>query len=109
MGLDIRITRRRKMVCPKCGEIVGRNDVYSVSSGGRAWYPILKSIGYYVPYEQRTEENDWYGKDMVLTTKQAKEVYMFVQNKDVYDGLEVAGLISTGIYENDDIVINADW
>ena len=109
MGLDIRLTRRKKIVCPKCGEIVGHNDVYSVSSCGRAWYPILESIGYYVPHEQRTEENDWYGKDMVLTNKQAKEVYMFVQNKDVYDGLEAAGLISTAIYENDDIVINADW
>ena len=71
MGLDITFMRRKNIVCPKCGEIVGHTTVDSIDAGGRGWYPLLESIGYYVPYEQRTEENDWYGKDMVLTDEQA--------------------------------------
>lgn len=109
MGLDITFTRRKNIVCPKCGEIVGYNDVDCVDAGGRGWYPILESIGYYVPYEQRTEENDWYGKDMVLTEEQADEVYQFVKKHDPYGALLVLKLIACAIYENDSIVVNADW
>ena len=65
MGLDITFTRRRNMVCPKCGEIIGHTNVAYVDAGGSGWHPLLESIGYYVPYKLRTEENDWYGKDMV--------------------------------------------
>lgn len=79
MSLDVRIKRRKDIVCPKCDEVVAYTDIDCVDGGGRPWYPFLESIGYYVPYEQRTEENNWYGKDMVLTDGQTKELYDFVK------------------------------
>lgn len=109
MGLDVRIIRRKAVVCPHCGGVVGYNDDDCVDSGGRAWYPFLESIGYYVPYEERTEENDWYGKDMVLTAEQADELYRFVKEKDMCGSVSVVMLIAAARYESDDIVINADW
>ena len=109
MGLDIRFIQRKKIVCPKCGEIVGYKDVDTVDGGGRGWYPLLESFGYYVPYEQRTEENDWYGKDMQLTAEQADEAFRFVRENDLYDSDSVAMLIAAARYEKDDIFVNADW
>lgn len=110
MGLDITFTQRKKLVCPKCGEIVGHTDVKEVDAGGRGWYQLLESLGYYVPYDQRTEENDWYGKDMMLTAEQADEAFKFVRNNpELYDADGVALLIASARYENDDIVVNADW
>lgn len=109
MSLDITFTHRKNVVCPKCGETIGTSDVRGVFSGGQAWYPFLESIGYYVPYEQRTEENDWYGKDMVLTAEQANEAYRFVGKGHVYGFNEIAGLIAGAMVEGDAIVVNADW
>lgn len=109
MGLDIRFTRRKKVICPRCGEIVGHTDEECIGGGGRGWYPLLESLGYYVPYEQRTEENDWYGKDMVLTNKQVEEVYRFVQQHDLYGTDGLPKLLAMVRYENDDVVVNADW
>ncbi len=109
MGLDISITRRKKVVCPKCGEVVSYTDVDCKDSGGRVWYSLLKSFGYYVPIEQRTEENDWYAKDMTLTDSQADELYRFLESESVYNGRNVANLIAIARYERDDIVINANW
>ena len=110
MGLDITFTQRNKNVCPHCGkEIEPQIIIDSANSGGRAWYPFLESIGYYVPYEQRTEENDWYGKDMVLTKEQATQAYRFVKEIDVYNRQMIAMLISAAMLENDYIVVNADW
>lgn len=109
MGLDITFTRGKNIVCPKCGEVVGHTDVDSVDAGGRGWYPLLESLGYYVPFEQRTEENDWYGKDMVLTEKQADEVYEFAKKHDLYGAYLVRKMIAEAIYEKDRIVVNANW
>lgn len=109
MSLDITFTQRKNIVCPKCGEIVTTIDVNSESSGGRVWYPFLESIGYYVPYEERTEENDWYGKDMVLTKEQAEQAYQFAKDNEMYRWREIRGLISVALIEKDDIVVNADW
>ena len=109
MGLDIRFIRRKNIVCPKCGEIVWQTDVDCVDGGGRGWYPILESLGYYVPYEQRTEENAWCGKDMVLTEEQADEVYQFAKKHTPYGSHSVQKLIAEAIYEKDYIVVNADW
>lgn len=84
-------------------------DGVCVDSGGRAWYDVLEPIGYYVPYDQRTEENDWYGKDMVLTDAQATQVRNFVVAYDVYNGKSIANLIAAAKCDGDDVVINADW
>lgn len=109
MGLDIRFKRQKDVICPKCGEIIGYTNEHCVSSGGRMWYPLLEKFGYYVPVEQRTEENDWYGKDMKLTPEQTKKAYQFVKNHELYDGIEIAQFIATAMYEGDVVVINADW
>lgn len=109
MGLGIRIIQRRKILCPNCGEAVHHTDVECQDSGGRAWYDVLESIGYYVPYEQRTEENDWYDKDMVLNEAQATQVRNFVAAYDVYNGKSIANLIAAAKCDGDDVVINADW
>ena len=110
MSLDIRFTSRRNVICPHCNNIVMTEDVYCVDSGGRGWYPILESLGYYVPYDQRTEENDWYCKDMVLTTEQAKQVYTFIRkHPNLYNEDEVLGLIATALVDENAVVINANW
>jgi hypothetical protein len=110
MGLDITFTRRKNVVCPKCGEIVGQTNMDYVDGGGRGWYPFLESIGYYVPYEQRTEENDWYGKDMVLTDAQMDELYQFAKkHEDLYGTVGLLGIIALARYEKHSIVVNADW
>ena len=109
MGLDISFIRRKKIVCPKCGEIVCQTDVDCVDAGGRGWYPILESIGYYVPREQLTEENDWCGKDMVLTEEQADEIFRFAVDNDIWGSYLVQKLIAEALYENNSVVVNADW
>lgn len=109
MGLDISFTRRKKIVCPHCGGLVGHTDEDCMYGGGRGWYPFLESIGYYVPYEERTEENDWHGKDMVLTDKQADELYQFIRKQNLYGSVGLPQMIAAARYENDDIVVNADW
>ena len=109
MGLDISISRRKKIVCPACGEVVGYDVVVCEDSSGRIWYSFLESIGYYVPFEQRTEENDWYGKDMVLTEDQVKELYRFVESNSPYNHGAIRCLIATASFEHGDVVVNADW
>lgn len=109
MDLDIRFYRRKQIVCPKCGEVIGHTDVDATDGSGSGWYPFLESIGYYVPYEQRTEENDWYAKDMVLTEEQADELYQFAKKHNLCGAYLVTKMIAEAIYENCSIVVNADW
>ena len=110
MSLDITFTSRSNVICPHCKKVVGTEDVYSVNSGGRSWYEFLEELGYYVPYEERTEENDWYGKDMVLTKKQAEQMYAFLKrHTGVYNQEKILGLIATTLFDENMVVINADW
>lgn len=112
MSLDIRFTAYEGVICPHCGENISRKEINCVSSGGCKWYPILEELGYYVPYEQRKEENDWYGKDMVLTVEQTDKVRRFVMgNLDLYYyyGRDVQLLIDSALYNHYTIVVNADW
>lgn len=109
MGLDITIKQRRTTRCPHCGVAVETRDVSAEDSGGRAWYPFLESVGYYVPYEKRTEENDWYGKDMVLTRDQSDHLFRYCMDCEVYNYHEIAALVAMAEAEGDAVVINADW
>jgi hypothetical protein len=110
MSLDIMFKRCEKIVCPHCNEIVSMKDVDCEDSGGRGWYPILEQLGYYVPYDKRTEENDWYGKDMVLTKEQVTQVADFIRKHlDLYNAYEILGLICVAIVSKETVVINADW
>lgn len=110
MGLDITFTSRRNVICPHCKTVVATEVVDSAASGGRGWYDILESLGYYVPCDKRTEENDWYGKDMVLTTEQVCQVYDFIKtHPDLYNADTVRGLIATALLDGNAVVVNADW
>ena len=109
MGLDITIKERKEFRCPDCGLLVTTQDIDAECSSGRVWYDFLEQIGYYVPYEKRTEENDWYGEDMVLTEEQAKQLAQFVSDYQptYYDDIEV--LVARALLHGNKVVINADW
>ena len=109
MGFDVSVIRGKDLVCPKCGEVIITISVDDVDSGGRVWYPFLEAIGYYVPYNERTEENDWCGKDMKLTDKQVNDLYDFAKKSDLYNSGEIMTLIALARMEKQDVIINADW
>lgn len=109
MGLDITISRAEEVRCPKCGEVVTAKVVDSESSGGRMWHDFLAKVGYHVPYEKRTAENDWYGKDMILTDEQAKELYECAKTSCAYNSDAVANIVANAICSGEKVVINADW
>lgn len=109
MGLDITISERKEYRCPNCGAPVGHTDIASTDSGGRVWYDFLEKLGYYVPYEKRTKENDWYGADMVLDNEQAKQLADYAVKKEVYNWGEVVSVVVTALMHENKVVINADW
>ena len=109
MSLDITIKERKEFRCPDCGRLVTTQDLGAECSGGRVWYNFLEPIGYYVPYEKRTEENDWYGKDMVLTEEQEKQLADFVSDNLPYHWVAINNLIASAMLHGNKVVINADW
>ena len=109
MSLDITIKERKEFRCPDCGRLVTTQDIDAECSGGRVWYNFLEPIGYYVPYEKRTEENDWYGKDMVLTEEQEKQLADFVSDNQPYYAKSIYGLVARALMRGNKVVINADW
>ena len=109
MSLDIRIKEQKEFCCPDCGRLVTTQDIGEECSGGRVWYDFLESVGYYIPYEKRTKENDWYGKDMVLTEEQAKQLANFVTDNCPYNYLDVESLVAKTLMHGNKVVINADW
>ena len=109
MGLDITISERKEHRCPNCGTLVGHTDVASTDSGGRLWYDFLERLGYYVPYEKRTEKNDWYCKDMVLDNEQAKQLADYVVKKEVYNWDGVERVVAMALMHENKVVINANW
>ena len=109
MSLDITIKERKEFRCPHCGQLVTTQDIYAECSGGRVWYNFLEPIGYYVPYEKRTEENDWYGKDLLLTEEQAKQLADFVSDNQPYNARDVECLVARALLHGNKVVINADW
>ncbi len=109
MGLDIAIKEVGPIYCPDCSRLVAVKEIDEVDSGGRIWYDILTDFGYYVPYEQRDETNDWYGKDMTLSSEQAQELFDFVEREKPYSARALSVLISHALASGNKIVINADW
>lgn len=110
MSLDIRIYESRKVLCPHCGQLVKTEMVACEPSCGREWYDILEEIGYCVPYDKRTEENDWYGKDMFLTEEQSEKVYWYIMNRpEMYNAYGVTARIASAMMNKNTVVINADW
>ena len=109
MSLDITIKERKEFRCPDCGRLVTTQDIGAECSGGRVWYNFLEQIGYYVPYEKRTDENDWYGKDMVLTEEQEKQLADFVSEYQPYKAQYIESLVARALMRGNKVVINADW
>ena len=109
MGLDITISEHTEHRCPNRGTTVGHTDIASTDSGGRLWYDLLEKLGYYVPYEKRTEKNDWYGKDMVLDNEQAKQLVDYAVKKEVYNWDGVERVVATALMHENKVVINANW
>lgn len=110
MGLDITFKRIREIKCKKCGEVVVRETIDSVSSGGRYWYDLLEKIGYYTPYEKRTEDfvDEWYGNDMILDDEKARLVAENIP-EDAYNAREVENMVCATIVRCDALAVNADW
>lgn len=109
MSLDITIKERKEFRCPDCGRLVTTLDVATECSGGRVWYDFLESVGYYVTYEKRTEQNDWYGEDMVLTEEQARHLAKFVSDACPYNYCDAKKLVLMALHHGNKVVINADW
>lgn len=109
MSLDVRLSSRKAIICPHCGKVVDYKFLDTVYSGGSAWYGFLKDIGYYVPHGELAEKNDWYGKDMVLTKEQAKNLVKYIKDNGSFDYGEIKALVSEAMFDGDDVVISADW
>ena len=109
MSLDITIKERKEFHCPDCGRLVTTQDIGEECSGGRVWYNFLEPIGYYVPYEKRTDENDWYGLDMALDEKQAKQLAQFISDYQPTNYSKIEDLVAGALMCGNKVVINADW
>ena len=109
MSLDITIKERKEFRCPDCGRLVTTQDISAESSGGRVWYNFLEAIGYYVPYEKQTAENDYYGEDMVLTEEQARQLADFVSDNQPYNARDIECLVARALLHGNKVVINANW
>ena len=109
MGLDITIKEQKEFRCPECGRLVTTLDINAECSHGRVWYDFLQGVGYYVEDDNPTEENDWYGKDMVLTEEQAKQLADFVSDNLPYKYQYVESLVARALLHGNKVVINADW
>ena len=91
------------------GIIAGFFNGVEVTAHGMQWYDFLERLGYYVPYEKRTKENDWYGKDMVLDIEQAKQLADYAVKKEVYNWDGVESVVATALMHENKVVINANW
>lgn len=109
MSLDITIKERQEFRCSDCGRLVTTQDIGAERSSGRVWYHFLEPIGYYVPYEARTEENDWYGLDMVLSEEQAKQLAQFIEDYQPNNYNEIEDMVARALVRGNKVVINADW
>lgn len=109
MSLDITIKERKEFRCPDCGRLVTTLDIDAEGSSGRVWYDFLQGVGYYVECDNLTEENAWYGEDMVLTEEQAKQLADFVSENQTYNAKSIYGLVARALMRGNKVVINADW
>ena len=109
MSLDITIKERKEFRCPDCVRLVTTQDIDAECSSGRVWYDFLQGVGYYVEDDNQTEENDWYGEDMVLTEDQTKQLAQFVSDYQPTDYDDIEVLVARALLHGNKVVINADW
>lgn len=96
MGLDIRVKERKEIRCPDCGRVVDFRTLGCTTSAGREWYDFLGKIGYYIPFEEITED-------------QAKQLAAYAAEKQVYDYESVESVVAKALMHGNKVVINADW
>ena len=109
MSLDITIKERKEFRCPDCGRLVTTQDIGAECSSGRVWYDFLQGVWYYTEGDNPTEENDWYGEDMVLNEEQARQLADFVSDNQPYNARDVECLVAMALLHGNKVVINADW
>lgn len=111
MGFDIKVRRYDVGKCPHCGKPIKGTIQDCEYSGGRVWKEYLEKIGYYVPYEIREKEpeRDFYGKDMTLTSEQAKDLATFAREHYLYNWASIVALVDRAIESGSFVVINANW
>ena len=109
MSLNITIKERKEFRCPDCGRLVTTKDIDAERSSGRVWYDFLQGVGYYTEGDNPTEENDWYGNDMVLTEEQAQRLADFISEYQPYYTKYIYGLVTRALLHGNKVVINADW
>lgn len=109
MSLDITIKEQKEFRCSDCGRLVATQDIDEECSSGRVWYDFLQGVGYYDEGYNLTEENNWYGKDMVLTEEQAKQLANFVSENTPYNARDVECLVAMALLHGNKVVINANW
>lgn len=109
MSLDVHISSRKAIVCPHCGKIVDYKFLETIYSSGSAWYGFLKDVGYYVPYRELTEKNDWYGKDMALSKEQARNLVKYIKGNGSFNYGEIETLVSGAMFDGNEVVISANW
>lgn len=105
MGLDVTIKEREEFCCPDCGKLVTTKDIKEVNVGGSDWYDFLKSINYYA----ENGDSSWYGKDMVLTDDQARELADYAVKKVYWPDNDVERLVAVALLRGHEVVISADW
>ena len=110
MGLDITVCSYHAEKCPHCGRPIKDTIRGQVDSCGRVWQEYLEKTGYYVPYEIREKEpeRDFYGKDMTITSEQAKYLATFAREHDLYNWASIVALVDRAIENGDFVVINAE-
>lgn len=111
MGFDITVGRYDVGKCPYCGDpIIGTVRDF-VDSSGRSWGEYLEKIGYYAPclIREKEPDRDFCGKDMMLTSEQAKGLATFAREHDLYNWESIVALVDRAIENGDSVVIDADW
>ena len=109
VSLDITIKERKEFRCPDFGRLVTTQDIGEECSSGRVWYDFLESVGYYAECDNLTEENDWYGLDMVLSEEQAHQLICFVLDYQPTEYDKIEHLVEKALVRGNKVVINADW
>lgn len=104
LGIDCDLTQ---YPCPPYKAVVV--DRETVPSDIKLTAEVDIDHSYYVPYEKRTKENDWYGKDMVLDNEQAKQLADYAVKKEVYNWDGVEWIVTEALAHGNKVVINADW
>lgn len=110
MGLSMKVSWYDTGKCPHCGQPIKGTLRDWADSNDRYWYAWLEHIGYCPRVgENRTPDEDWYGKDMTLTAQQVKELAEYAKAMKVFNWIQIDLMVKAVLEYGGFIVINADW